>query len=104
MCMARRYKDIPQRDLVMDCALEHGIDFPKLNQCVSRDDGSYALELLRHSFERSARANVTVSCTVRLGNQTRCVRDGGEWKECEQGSSVDALVRDINNQYRALTI
>ena len=64
MCLSRNYQDIPERDLVEDCALEHGIDFDKLNHCVSRDDGAYAIGMLRESVERSAEANVTKSCTV----------------------------------------
>ncbi|KAK3307564.1 uncharacterized protein B0T15DRAFT_493039 [Chaetomium strumarium] len=31
MCLTRDYKHIPQRSLVEDCALEHAIDFSKLN-------------------------------------------------------------------------
>jgi len=64
MCLSRDYQNIPERDLVEDCALEHGIDFDKLNHCVSQGDGAYAMGMLRESVERSAEANVTKSCTV----------------------------------------
>ncbi|KAI9799808.1 MAG: hypothetical protein M1825_004368 [Sarcosagium campestre] len=99
MCLTRDYGDIPDKDLVQDCALEHSIDFDKLNACVSSDDG-YALGLLRKSVERSAAANVTYSCTVRLNEEIRCIRDGGAWKNCEGGSNVDDLVRDVEQLYR----
>lgn len=52
MCMTRDYQDIPDEDLVKDCALEHGIEFEKLNECSSADDGS-AIEMLRDSVTRS---------------------------------------------------
>jgi len=52
MCLTRDYKDIPQRSLIEDCSLEHGIDFQVLNSCASDDDG-IGLELLRSSARRS---------------------------------------------------
>ena len=64
MCLTREYERIPQRTLVEDCALEHGIDFGKLNGCISRDD-AYAAGLLKNSVRRSADAGVEISCTVR---------------------------------------
>ena len=64
MCLTREYERIPERTLIEDCALEHGIDFGRLNGCISRDD-AYAAGLLRDSVRRSADAGVGVSCTVR---------------------------------------
>ncbi|KAK8231624.1 hypothetical protein HDK77DRAFT_67825 [Phyllosticta capitalensis] len=102
MCLTRKYSDIPQRELVHDCALEHGLDFNKLNECLSKDDGGYAVDMLQASFERSSKANVTKSCTIRLNNKIRCIRDGGEWKDCPDGSDKESLVRDINALYEQL--
>ncbi|KAK8160961.1 hypothetical protein IWX90DRAFT_283235 [Phyllosticta citrichinensis] len=102
MCLTRKYADIPQRDLVQDCALEHGLAFDKLNDCLSKDDGGYAVDLLQASFERSSKANVTKSCTVRLNEKIRCIRDGAEWKDCPDGSDKESLVRDINALYDQL--
>ncbi|KAI1118835.1 hypothetical protein F5Y14DRAFT_446646 [Nemania sp. NC0429] len=42
MCLTKDYQDIPQRELVEDCALEHAVDFEKLNECATRDDGAFA--------------------------------------------------------------
>ena len=97
-CMISDYKNIPERDLVEGCAMEHGIDFAKINKCIS-DDGGEGVGLLRDSIERSSENNVTKSCTVRINGETRCIRDGGEWKDCEGGSSVDDLVKDIEKAY-----
>lgn len=66
MCLSNNYSLIPQRSFVTDCALEYGIDFDKLNDCMSKDDGSYGVGLLKESVQRSAEANVTYSCTVSL--------------------------------------
>ena len=101
MCLTGRYEEIPQRELVVDCALEHGMDFDKLNDCVSRDDGSYGIDLLKGSVERTADAGVTKSCTVRLKNKIRTVRDGGKWKDYEGGHDPDELISDIKRVYQA---
>ncbi|CAJ2502067.1 Uu.00g049200.m01.CDS01 [Anthostomella pinea] len=54
MCLTRDYKQIPQRELVEDCALEHAIDFDKLNDCAAKDDGAFGMGMLRSSVQRSA--------------------------------------------------
>ncbi|OCT44510.1 Gamma interferon inducible lysosomal thiol reductase GILT [Cladophialophora carrionii] len=98
-CLISDYPDIPKRDLVESCAMEHALDFQKLNSCIS-DEGE-GIDLLRASIERSQENNVTKSCTVRLAGEIRCIRDGGEWYDCPGGSSVDDLVGDINKLYSA---
>ncbi|KAJ2975297.1 hypothetical protein NUW58_g8399 [Xylaria curta] len=47
MCLTRDYEAIPQRELVEDCALEHAVDFVKLNECATRDDGAFGMAMLR---------------------------------------------------------
>jgi Gamma interferon inducible lysosomal thiol reductase (GILT) len=101
-CLISNYQSIPERDLVEGCALEHGIEFGNINKCIS-DDAGEGIGMLRDSFERSAENNVTKSCTVRVNGQIRCIRDGGEWKDCEGGSSVDDLVKDIEEAYNSGT-
>ncbi|KAI8632116.1 hypothetical protein F5Y19DRAFT_473001 [Xylariaceae sp. FL1651] len=54
MCLTRDYMHIPQRELVEDCALEHAVDFDKLNECATRDDGAFGMGMLRDSVQRSA--------------------------------------------------
>lgn len=97
MCLTRDYQEIPDRSLIEDCALEHGISMHKLNHCTVDQDGYLNAEVLKASFNRSATAGVKKSCTVRLNDQIRCIRDGGEWSDCPGGSSVEDLVRDIQN-------
>jgi hypothetical protein len=55
------------------------------------------MQLLQDSIERSEEAGVKKSCTVRVRDKIWCVRDGGEWKDCPNGSSVDALIAEILN-------
>ncbi|KAK5044413.1 hypothetical protein LTR84_011285 [Exophiala bonariae] len=98
-CLTSDYHNIPQRDFVEGCAMEHGIDFQKLNSCIS-DEGE-GIDLLRASVLRSQQNNVTKSCTIRLAGKVRCIRDGGKWYDCPGGSSVDALVKEINALYEA---
>jgi hypothetical protein len=95
MCMFRQYQDIPKRELVEDCALEHGISVEKLATCTNEGDGTLSVRRLQKSFNRTAEANVTKSCTVRLNGEVRCIRDGGEWKDCEGGSKAEDLVADV---------
>ncbi|SMR61213.1 unnamed protein product [Zymoseptoria tritici ST99CH_3D1] len=116
LCLSLSYPDIPARELVESCALESGIDKAKLEACTAgqddddnRDDndgdgkgddnGHLAWGLLKKSFQRSEDANVTASCTVRLAEEVRCIRDAGEWKDCEGGSGVKDLVGDVERLY-----
>jgi hypothetical protein len=101
MCLTRDYEEIPQRSLIEDCALEHAIDFQKLNECATKDDGAFGIEMLRGSVQRSANAGVTKSCTVRLNEELYCVRDGGEWTDCPSGPGVNDLVIAVEKLYRS---
>ncbi|KIW01951.1 uncharacterized protein PV09_06788 [Verruconis gallopava] len=100
LCMSKQYPDIPSRELVHDCALEHGIAFEKLNECASRDEGAFGTGLLRSSVRHSSEVGVTMSCTIRLNESVRCIRDANEWKQCEKGSSADRLVSEINTLWK----
>ena len=95
-CLISSYKDIPARPLVESCAREHAVDFGKLNDCMSTD--GHGEELLRSSVLRSKEEGVVLSCTVRVDRETWCVRDGGHWKECNSGSSVETLVSEVKRR------
>jgi hypothetical protein len=96
--MIADYPSIPDRSLVENCALEHSLSFDKINACIS-DQDMHGINLLRKSVERSYENNVTRSCTVRLAGKVRCIRDGGQWKDCKGGSEVADLVRDVEELY-----
>ncbi|TVY19607.1 hypothetical protein LARI1_G002569 [Lachnellula arida] len=99
MCLTKDYEDIPQKSLLEDCALEHGIDFEKLNECATRDDGGFGMGMLRDSVRHSTDAGVTKSCTVRLDEKIYCVRDGGQWTDCPKGPGVNDLVIAVQKLY-----
>ncbi|EXA47833.1 hypothetical protein FOQG_14160 [Fusarium oxysporum f. sp. raphani 54005] len=100
MCLSRDYSEIPERSLVEDCALESAIDFQQLNDCAVKEDGAYGLSLLRDSIKRTADAGVTKSATIRLDNKIYCIRDGGEWTDCPNGSGVNDLIIAIEKLRR----
>ena len=96
-CLVSSYRKIPSRDLVEPCALEHGIPFEDLNDCVSEE--GKGLDLLIASVEKSQAAGVKKSCTVRVNDRIWCVRDGGVWKDCPGGSGVGSLVKEVERLY-----
>jgi len=97
-CLIRDYDHIPGRALAQGCALEHAVDFEKLNNCMSEEgDG---LELLKASITRSSEKKIERSCTVRLNDEVRCIRDDGEWVNCDDGSEPGDLIRDIDALYK----
>lgn len=98
-CLITSYQRIPDRDLVQSCALEHGISFDDLNACISEE--GKGLDLLEASVERSEKAGVKKSCTVRIGGEQWCVRDGGKWKDCDGGHEVKDLVMEVEKRYNA---
>ncbi|KHJ30416.1 putative gamma interferon inducible lysosomal thiol reductase [Erysiphe necator] len=100
MCLSREYSEIPDRGLLEECALEYGMDFQKLNQCASKDDGDYGIELLRQSIRHSKEVGVTKSCTVRLNEKIYCVRDGRKWVECPNGPAVEDLISAVEDLYQ----
>jgi len=102
MCMERQFDHIPERWLVQECAAEYGMEFSKLNDCASKEDGAYGIGLLRDSVSRSKSAGVTLSCTVRLNDNVRCIRDGGKWKNCDGGFEPDNLIGDVESLYKKM--
>jgi len=54
MCITRDYPQIPQRELIEECALEHAVEFKALNECATEDNGAHGMEMLRESVRRSS--------------------------------------------------
>lgn len=98
-CLITDYKEIPSQSLIEDCALEHGLDFGVLNDCMSKDSGGYGMGLLRDSVQHSKDVNVTASCTVRLDNKVRCIYDGGKTRDCDGRERPEDLIHDIEKLY-----
>lgn len=98
-CMVADYHDIPARDLVEACAMEHSLDFGKVNACLSEE--GKAQGLLRESVERSVEAKVRTSCTVRVQGKEWCVTDG-EDRDCNDGVNLKGLVGDVEKAFEDL--
>ena len=99
LCLTHDYKNIPDREFVEGCADKSGVDFRKLNECASDMGPDGGLSIFRESVERSKMLGAETSCTVRVDGKKRCIRDGGEWKDCDGGSDPEDLVRDIKKIY-----
>lgn len=114
-CLIDSYEHIPERTLVENCALEHGIDFDALNRCASKenviasdgdgdgDDSPGGLALLRESALHSEALSVQTSCTIRLDEKVWCVRDDGVWRDCAQGgegSKVPVFVEEVERIWK----
>jgi hypothetical protein len=54
MCIMRDYPQIPQRELIEECALEHAVGFKALNECAVEDNGAHGMEMLRESVQRTS--------------------------------------------------
>lgn len=90
------YKEVANETYVRECASDAGVDFDELNKCASDIGEGGGLELLQESVERSKKAGIKYSCTVRVEEKVWCVRDSGEWKQCgDHGGSVEALVEEV---------
>ena len=100
MCISRDYEHIPNRELIEGCALEHAVDFEALDECATRDDGQYAMNLLRDSVQHTRAVGVTKSCTVRVDNEVYCIRDNGEWTDCPAGPGVHDLIIKVEKLSR----
>ena len=98
-CLLHSFDLIPKEELIRSCADKAGIDFQKLNSCISDLGDNGGIRMLTDSVEHSQDDGVRASCTVRLAGKTRCVRDNGGWRDCEDGSKVKDLVRDIKREY-----
>lgn len=71
MCMIKDYGDIPQRGLIEDCALEHAIDFEKLDDCASKDDGGFGVGMLRDSIRRTSKVGMLLKYCIGENSLTR---------------------------------
>ncbi|KAI4173809.1 MAG: hypothetical protein LQ348_006479 [Seirophora lacunosa] len=86
------------RDLVVP-AMEDVVDKVNFTLSFIGSEEGKGLDLLEQSVERSQAAGVTKSCTVRVDDKMWCIRDGGEWKDCENGSDVRSLVKEVEKLY-----
>jgi len=98
-CLLRSYEEIPARALVERCAQEAGVEFDAVNRCVSDIGERGGAAMLRRGVQWSEHVGARTSATVRVAGRVVCIRDNGEWKECEGGHGVRDLVREGEEAY-----
>jgi hypothetical protein len=98
-CLLQDYEEIPARALVERCAQEAGVGFDAVNDCISDIGERGGAAMLRRSVLWSEHVGARISATVRVAGKVVCIRDDGEWKECEGGHEVRDLVREVEEAY-----
>ncbi|KAF9402199.1 hypothetical protein BGX21_010936 [Mortierella sp. AD011] len=73
----------------------------RVDDCAKSQEG---FDLLVESVQNTIDHGVSTSCTVFIDDKKRCVVDGGIWRECPGGSSVEDFVRSIKEAASHLTI
>ncbi|KAN0064424.1 hypothetical protein ACQY0O_002799 [Thecaphora frezii] len=68
-----------------------------IEECIN---GKKGRKLLQHSVRASAGSGITISCTILIESETRCIRDGGSWKQCDIGHEVGDFVSHIESEWR----
>ncbi|KAG0237105.1 hypothetical protein BGW41_000273 [Actinomortierella wolfii] len=72
-------------------------NFDAVARCAQSDEGHQLhVESVRHTLSHQ----ISTSCTVFINNEKRCVIDGGVWRECPGGSSVDNFANTIHEVAR----
>lgn len=64
----------------------------EIQACVKGPEGA---RLMAASAAEVKARGVKSSCTVMLDGAPRCVRDGGEWRDCPGGARDEDFVRSI---------
>ncbi|EPQ27932.1 uncharacterized protein PFL1_04676 [Pseudozyma flocculosa PF-1] len=68
-----------------------------IERCVN---GKLGRRLLRDSVARSKHDGVTTSCTILIEGHVRCIRDGGQWKQCDIGHEAGDFVAAIDKEWQ----
>ncbi|PWN20108.1 hypothetical protein BCV69DRAFT_249909, partial [Microstroma glucosiphilum] len=67
-----------------------------VKECV---EGKQGRKLLQESVKRSEKLGITKSATIQLEGKTICIRDGGQWKDCDGGHETRDFVRQIEEAW-----
>jgi len=71
-----------------------------IDDCISGPEGP---ALMRSSAAAVAARSVVNSCTVAIDGRQRCIRDGGQWRDCPGGSADDDFVESLCRAYEGKT-
>ncbi|KAI9089804.1 hypothetical protein DFS34DRAFT_382888 [Phlyctochytrium arcticum] len=93
LCSNRDYRSIPSTHRARACAKSVGLNYDQsIKPCV---DGHEGRNLLVEDAQVGRARGISTSCTVVFNKRQRCVRDGGRWRDCEDGGKVQDFVRDV---------
>ena len=76
-CLIDEYPEIPKRQLIEDCALEHGLDFGVLNDCMSKDTGAYVCMMAASG--RTVKADTSLRIWSRTSRDCMMRHKDGLW-------------------------
>lgn len=62
-------------------------------------EGKQGRKLLQESVKRSQKLGIVKSATIQLEGKTICIRDGGQWKDCQGGHEIRDFVRQIEEAW-----
>ncbi|CAO1619673.1 unnamed protein product [Sympodiomycopsis kandeliae] len=69
----------------------------EVHECIN---GGKGVQLLKSSVQESIDRSIRNSATIQIEGETVCIRDGGQWKECQSGHEVSDFVRLIEQAYQ----
>jgi hypothetical protein len=68
-----------------------------IDKCIHGPEGA---ALMRASASAVNARGVVNSCTVAIDGRQRCIRDGGEWRDCPGGAEDADFVASLCEAYR----
>lgn len=77
--------------------IEYGED-KELQSCINGKEG---IKLLKKSIKKSAKLNVTKSCTILIEGKQTCIHDG-EWKDCPGGHEPGDFADQVRSEWSRL--
>ncbi|KCV73086.1 hypothetical protein H696_00631 [Fonticula alba] len=96
LCQSENIGAIPGNGL--ECANDLDLNMDAFRNCT--EPYGYGGQLLHESVMRTKERGITKSCTVVIDDEIVCVRDGGSWYNCPNGSTVADFVRQICQRYQ----
>ncbi|ESK95975.1 secreted protein [Moniliophthora roreri MCA 2997] len=104
------FQGIPQIGLpqtAYKCAKAANIDWDGsgIGACTGPDasgTGEEGISLLKDNVLLGKQMGLKTSCTVVINGEEVCIHDGGDWRKCNNGHTVNDFVRQINDEYNKL--
>lgn len=86
---------------LQSCMKDAGVDADAQAEVLKCIDGTQGTTLQVKSAKEVAANSVVKSCTVFIDGNKRCIRDGGTWYDCADGSSTQDFIKSICAVYKA---